>query len=113
MIVIIFENLSHNVRHRCMVLKNFLEIFSPESQKLLNEGNQELLWHELGDLGKKILKLASPEIIKSLFNAYAYKYEKQYAKAAEEFYNAIKFGCTSPKIYQCAEEMLQLSKMNG
>ncbi len=46
----------------------------------------------LGELEKRIFTLTSPEIIQSLFKAYNYKYEKRYAEAAEQFYNALKLG---------------------
>lgn len=90
----------------CKACNYFSEIFSIQGQKILH-GNPEEMWSLFG---QKKLELASPEILQCLFKAHEYKYQKQYAKAAEEFSNAIKHGCKSSKIDRYINEMWELTK---
>lgn len=96
-----------NNRNHCKALQSFYEIFSPETQKILDEKNVDEIWFLYE---QRKFNLASEHIIQSLLKAYNYKYEKRYEEAAQEFSNALSCGCALGKINQYVEHMYNLSK---
>lgn len=93
----------NNNNTHCKVLKNYSELFDAEAQKILAEKSSDDIWTDFEKYRK--CKLASESILQCLFKAYSHSYEHRYDLAAQEFKNAIKNGCHSPKIVALAEEM--------
>lgn len=100
------EKKNANWKNINKVMNHFSEIFSPRSLQLLHTEDPKNFWQLLTD---RKIELASSEILQNLFKGYEFRYQKHYAKAAEEFAKAINAGCKSEKIASIMHQMVALA----